>query len=145
MLFRYESARRRNWMRPYCYRYRSECSQREIGRGLMMNNKICIIGVYFGELPNYVNLWMKSAAYNSLIDFYLVTDQIVENLPANVILISMSIEEVEALAAKKLEITDISIKYPYKCIEFKKRSNSHKNKKYKDTDSIVDHGIIHRL
>ena len=84
-----------------------------------MNNKICIIGVYFGELPNYVNLWMKSAAYNSLIDFYLVTDQIVENLPANVILISMSIEEVEALAAKKLEITDISIKYPYKCCDFR--------------------------
>ena len=31
--------------------------------------KIIIIIPYFGEFPNYFDLWMKSVKYNSDIDF----------------------------------------------------------------------------
>ena len=33
--------------------------------------KIIIIIPYFGEFPNYFDLWMKSVKYNSDIDFLL--------------------------------------------------------------------------
>ena len=36
--------------------------------------KVCVIGVYFGKLPEYFNLWLKSCEYNKDIDFLIVSD-----------------------------------------------------------------------
>ena len=35
----------------------------------MEDLKVCIIGIYFGQFPNYFDLWLKSASYNYSIDF----------------------------------------------------------------------------
>ena len=45
---------------------------------------VCIVGVYFGEFPNYFELWLKSAEMNSTIDFMIFTDQKYTQLPTNV-------------------------------------------------------------
>ena len=84
-----------------------------------MQNTICIIGVYFGELPKYFNLWKMSAEYNHGVDFLIVTDQSLKDLPANVRTLQMSLGDMESLAACELNLTDVSIKRPYKCCDFK--------------------------
>ena len=47
-------------------------------------HKIGIICCYFGSLPNYFNLWLKSCAANPTIDWLFFTDQSIETLPKNV-------------------------------------------------------------
>ena len=84
-----------------------------------MQNTICIIAVYFGRLPNYFDLWRKSAEYNKSVDFLVITDQRIENLPENIQMVSMSLQEMELLAANKLGISNIKLKSPYKCCDFK--------------------------
>lgn len=39
-----------------------------------MKYKICLILPYYGVFPNYFHLWINSAAYNSFIDFYIITN-----------------------------------------------------------------------
>ena len=84
-----------------------------------MNNRICIIGVYFGLLPNYFGIWTKSAAFNQSIDFLVVSDQMISNLPSNVRTVSMSLDEMKSLAQRKLEMPDICLQRPYKCCDFR--------------------------
>ena len=40
----------------------------------MKKYSICIVGVYFGKLPKYFNLWLKSCENNSDIDFLIIGD-----------------------------------------------------------------------
>ena len=58
-----------------------------------MKLKICVIGVYFGTLPNYFPLWLKSCQKNPMVDFLVFSDQNVERLPANVKIIPMTLRE----------------------------------------------------
>lgn len=81
-------------------------------------NTICAIGVYFGKLPNYFELWLKSAQYNPRIDFFIFTDDIVENVPENVKVVYLTIEEMKKLAEDKLQ-QQIVLDKPYKCCDFK--------------------------
>lgn len=66
--------------------------------------KIAVLSVYYGTLPPYYRLWLRSCEYNPTIDFYLVTDIAVENLPKNVHVIPLSFQEFHTLAEKKLGI-----------------------------------------
>ena len=84
-----------------------------------MQNSVCVIGVYFGKLPNYFGLWKKSAEKNKNVDFLIATDQIITDLPENIRIISIDLKKMELLAALKLGIPNISIKRPYKCCDFK--------------------------
>ena len=84
----------------------------------MGKNRLCIIGVYFGKLPKYFSLWLKSAENNPTIDFFLVTDDNVPNLPENVCCIKMNIKQVKARAEAALGF-DVSLDKPYKCCDFK--------------------------
>ena len=52
--------------------------------------KIIIIIPYFGEFPNYFDLWMKSVKYNSDIDFLLITDNDITDKPNNIKIINIS-------------------------------------------------------
>jgi len=81
-------------------------------------NKIGIVSVYFGQLPNYINVWMESAKKNNTIDFYIVNDRTPIPHPENVHFIKMTLEEFSQLAAKKINLP-ILIKSPYKCCDFK--------------------------
>ena len=56
--------------------------------------RILVICCYFGELPPYYSAWLFSCAWNPTIDFLIVTDQEVENLPDNVFLHRSTLEDV---------------------------------------------------
>jgi len=86
-----------------------------------MNNSkysICIIGVYFGNLPQWFNLWLKSCEYNKTVDFLIVTDNHIQNLPSNVRVEMLTLAQFKALAEEKLGMK-ISLSRPYKCCDFK--------------------------
>ena len=80
--------------------------------------RIAIIGVYFGRLPNYFNLWMQSCASNPSIDFKLITDAQVQNPPANLDVIPMTLAEMKVLAERKLNMK-LCLETPYKCCDYK--------------------------
>lgn len=83
-----------------------------------MKNKICILGVYFGNLPNYFNLWLKSCEMNEKIDFLVITDNYVQSIPENVKVINMSFDDVKKLVEKKLEM-EVALNRPYKMCDLK--------------------------
>lgn len=84
----------------------------------MSQYRICIINVYFGHFPNYYYLWLQSAGYNVEIDFLLVTDQNLSNLPDNVHVLKMSLSDFSKRAAQTIGMP-IEISHPYKCCDFK--------------------------
>lgn len=85
---------------------------------LKQKNKKCIVCVYFGNVPNYYDLWLKSVHYNKDYDFVLVTDSIVPMSEKNLTVINMELTSFEKLARKKLSMK-LSISYSYKLCDFK--------------------------
>lgn len=81
------------------------------------NNK-CIVCVYFGNVPNYYELWLKSVHYNKDYDFVLVTDSIVPYSEGNLTVINMDLTSFEKLARKRLSMK-VNIAYAYKLCDFK--------------------------
>lgn len=63
---------------------------------------ICIIGIYFGNVPPNFKLWLKSCEYNSDIDFIVVGDFLYEKFPDNVKYINMTMSQFMLLAEKEL-------------------------------------------
>ena len=80
--------------------------------------KIAVLTVYYGELPLYYRLWLRSCELNPTIDFYMVTDIKITALPKNVKVIPISFQEFRALAEKKLGLP-ISLDTPYKLCDYK--------------------------
>lgn len=80
--------------------------------------KVCVIGVYFGKLPNYFNIWMRSVEYNKNIDFLLVTDQIIDKLPVNLRVYSCNLNSLKNRIQSKLGY-EISFEKPYKSCDFR--------------------------
>ncbi|KAB2332605.1 DUF6625 family protein [Bacillus mesophilum] len=80
--------------------------------------KICIIGIYFGKLPEYFPLWLKSCQYNETIDFLMITDQEIKEKPDNVKIKNMSFDEFKNLVQSKFEFK-IALNAPYKICDFK--------------------------
>lgn len=83
-----------------------------------MNNKICIIGVYFGTLRKDFSIWLKTCEYNPTIDFLIVTDNNLINLPSNVRQLNTSLEDLRLLASRKLEL-QVALYRPYKCCDLR--------------------------
>jgi len=79
---------------------------------------VCIVGVYFGNFPDYFDLWLKSAEMNRSIQFKIFTDQQREDLPSNVTLEYMTIGQMRELASQKLGFS-VCLERPYKCCDFK--------------------------
>lgn len=81
-------------------------------------NKVALICCYYGKWPNYFNLWLKGAEYNSDYDFYFVTDLKIHNKPQNVHIINYTFFE---LREKIQSFFDFKIKLlkPYKLCDFK--------------------------
>ena len=80
--------------------------------------KIAILVVYYGEFPPYFDLWIRSCEYNQTIDFFIVTDNKFDDLPDNVKIINITLDEFRKLAEKKLH-KKVRIDYPYKLCDFK--------------------------
>lgn len=80
--------------------------------------KICIIGIYFGKFPVYFPLWLNSCKYNETIDFLIITDQKIINIPNNTSTITMSFIEFKNIVQSKFEF-NISLERPYKICDFK--------------------------
>ena len=80
--------------------------------------KVCIIGVYFGNLPDYFDLWLKSAERNNTIKFKVFTDQQRNDLPSNVEFIDMSLLRMKNLAETNIGL-DVNLVRPYKCCDLK--------------------------
>ena len=81
-------------------------------------NKIALIVPYFGELPNYFDLFLKSCSYNPQIDWLFFTDNKISNKPPNVKVFPMTFEEVQ----KKIEAQlnqSIFLPAPYKLCDFR--------------------------
>lgn len=84
----------------------------------MKNLKIAIIGIYYGTLPNWMPYWLKSCESNSSIDFLLVTDIKEIEVPNNVHIINMTLQELKRLAEEKIEMK-ISMERPYKICDYR--------------------------
>lgn len=86
----------------------------------MMDQRICIIGVYFGNLPNYFQLWLRSCKYNKEVSFYLFTDADLSEyeVPRNVRCISYSLEQMRNRASEVLGF-EAALCSPYKCCDFR--------------------------
>lgn len=84
----------------------------------MSKYKIAVIGVYFGNLPQYFDLWLNSCKYNETIDFFVFTDQKVTRVPSNVKIIKYSLKKMQKDASKVLGF-NANLKYAYKCCDYK--------------------------
>ena len=84
----------------------------------MSKYSICIIGVYFGNLPKYFNLWLKSCEHNPSIDFLVITDNDLNNLPKNVRSVKMDLCEMKERADRAVGF-EVVLDKPYKCCDYK--------------------------
>lgn len=84
----------------------------------MSRYSICVIGVYFGKLPAYFNLWLKSCKHNPDVDFLIVTDNDLTDLPKNVRSYKMSLAEMKKRADSALGF-ETALTTAYKCCDFK--------------------------
>lgn len=82
-------------------------------------HKIGIICCYFGSLPNYFNLWLKSCAANPTIDWLFFTDQSIEVLPKNVHLHLTTLETIAELARVQTGFSTLVLPTPYKLCDYK--------------------------
>lgn len=81
--------------------------------------RIAIVCCYFGSLPNYFSLWLKSCAANPTIDWLFFTDQTVENLPENVHLHHTTLDAVADLARARTGFSTLVLPTPYKLCDYK--------------------------
>lgn len=81
--------------------------------------KCCFIIPYFGTMPNYFKLFLKSCATNPSFYWLIVTDDRTDyHYPNNVKTYYMSFEQLQALVQSKFDFP-ISLKFPYKLCDYK--------------------------
>ena len=81
--------------------------------------KCCFIIAYFGKLPNYFQLFLKTCAYNKNFNWLLFTDDNTNfDYPDNVERIQMNFEELREVVQSKFDFT-IELNKAYKLCDFK--------------------------
>ncbi len=81
--------------------------------------KLCFIIPYFGELPNYFPLFLKTCEYNPEFNWIIFTDDNRNfEYPANVQKVSMNFEDCKLLIQSKFEL-EINLPKPYKLCDLK--------------------------
>lgn len=82
-------------------------------------DKYVVFCPYFGKLPNYFNLWLKSCEYNSIINFIVITNDKKEyKTPTNVRIIHMEFDEFRRKVQQKFDFK-ISLESAYKLCDYK--------------------------
>lgn len=83
------------------------------------SNKICLLSPYYGTFPNYFHIWIESAAKNTNIDFYIISDsEFNYQLYNNIFLIKRPLT---AIKNKIEQITgfQIHLEKPYKLCDYR--------------------------
>lgn len=80
--------------------------------------KICVIGVYFGKFPEYIDLWLRTCEFNKDVDFYIVCDTKLESYSENIHEIRMTLQDFKKLAEIKLN-KKLVLEVPFKCCDYK--------------------------
>jgi len=82
-------------------------------------SKIAVIIPYFGQFPNYFDLWMRSATENDDVTFLIFTD-IVWNkeVPKNIKFIQISFDEIKRKVNEILDF-DFRLENPYKLCDYR--------------------------
>ncbi len=80
--------------------------------------KIAIIVPWFGPLPNYFNLWLKSAKMNATIDFYIFTDQTEQKNCGNIYVLYSSLQDMKYRAESAMNMR-CSLNSPYKLCDYR--------------------------
>ena len=84
-----------------------------------MKSKVCFIIPYFGHLPNYFSLFLKTCSFNPDFDWLLITDDKAQyDYPKNFRVIYMSYEENYSLIQSKFDFP-IMLHQAYKLCDFK--------------------------
>ena len=81
-------------------------------------NKVVLIIPYFGEFPNYFDLFLKSCSYNKDIDWLFVTDNKLETSFSNIHVLHWNFEQLRQRISKVLEVND-PIPAPYKLCDYR--------------------------
>lgn len=79
----------------------------------MANNKIAIIVIWFGNLPPYFPVWLRSAEANPDVDFFLFVDQEIKCVAKNIHTMRTTMEA-EVLRAERELGEPVAIKNAYK-------------------------------
>ncbi len=81
--------------------------------------KICVISIWFGRLPSYLPLFLKTCAANRLIDWMFVSDKQLPTVSSeNIMVMAMSQTAFTTLASRQLGF-EVKIDDPYKVCDFK--------------------------
>lgn len=85
-----------------------------------MNTRVVIVAVYFGELPENLQLWLDSCAWNPDFRWLLVCDADLRPylVPPNVVTHSSSLAEVRAVFSRHAGF-EVCLDRPYKLCDFK--------------------------
>lgn len=84
----------------------------------MNKKRIALIILYFGQLPQYIDVFLKSLEFNPDIDIILFTDQTLNVDLNNLIINKSSFEEIRERIQNKFEFK-ISLNRPYKLCDYK--------------------------
>ena len=85
---------------------------------MKIKTKIALINVFFGQLPDYFDLWVKSCRYND-IDFFVFTDSYIHcDLPKNVTVIKLTLADFVERLNSKLDLALQAIQ-PYKICDYR--------------------------
>ncbi len=80
---------------------------------------IILIITYFGKLPNYFQLWLKSVQYNPTVNFLLVTDDKTKyEYPKNIKVIYSTFEDIQK-RIKNIFDFKVEIQKPYKLCDYR--------------------------
>jgi hypothetical protein len=82
--------------------------------------KIALIAIYLGHLPDYLPLWLNSCAFCKDVDFFLLTDnpEEVPYVPANVEIVRMSLKELRERFSSVAGFP-IVLEHTYKICDFR--------------------------
>lgn len=81
--------------------------------------KVKLISIYFGKLPDWMPIWLKSCSKNQNYDFLLITDQdYSNNIAENVEIKKMNWDDLKQKFSNALQMS-ISLVKPYKLCDFR--------------------------
>lgn len=86
----------------------------------MNDHSVAIILPYYGKLPNYFPLWLKTAGFNRNFTFMLFSDEDFScySIPPNVQVHRMTLNEIRARIAPHLDF-DFVLDSPYKLCDYR--------------------------
>lgn len=82
-----------------------------------MKNRIALVIIWIGKMPDFFELWKKTCLYNEDVDFLLYTDQEIDS-DANLIVKKISIDSFNKRVRKTLGLNS-NVKKPYKVCDFR--------------------------